>query len=354
MARNNRRDVLADGEVQVVHCINRCVRRAFLCGTDPVTGTDYDHRRDLIRRRLAFLAGVMGVEVLGYAVMSNHFHVILRNRPDVVAGWSDDEVAQRWWQLCPARKEKDGTPKEPTEFEINALKGDKEQLKERRKRLGSISWFMRFVSEKVAREANKQDECTGRFWEGRFKAQVLLDEAALLACMQYVDLNPIRAGIAKTPERSDFTSGQDRISDVKSASEMPTPNAQDNGIEHGEQAGWLSPVSLQPKRKKVRAKTTNRRCSNKGCLEMDIGDYLHLLDWTGRQIRSGKRGRIPTHLKTILDRLEISIDFWVDCVQHFHKWFRCTVGRPKSMEAAATSRNQNRAISVSKSRRVFA
>ena len=71
MARMNRRDVLSDQEVQVVHCVNRCVRRAFICGVDPVTGADYDHRRELIRRRMEFLAGVMGIDVLGLAIMTN-------------------------------------------------------------------------------------------------------------------------------------------------------------------------------------------------------------------------------------------------------------------------------------------
>ena len=157
--------------------------------------------------------------------MSNHFHVILRNRPDVVSGWSDEELAQRWWKLCPTRKEKDGSAKKPTEFELNMIQADKKQLSEKRARLSSISWFMRFLCEKVAREANKQDECTGRFWQGRFKAQVLLDEAALLACMQYVDLNPIRAKLAASPEKSGFTSGQDRVLDFRDAeggSEAPS------------------------------------------------------------------------------------------------------------------------------------
>ncbi len=85
MALSNRRDVLANGEIQVVRCINRCVRRAFLCGQDPLTGTDYEHRRELIRQRMEFLAGVMGIEVLGFAVMSSHFHCILRSRHAVVA-----------------------------------------------------------------------------------------------------------------------------------------------------------------------------------------------------------------------------------------------------------------------------
>jgi hypothetical protein len=101
MARVNRREVLADGEVQVVHCINRCVRRGFLCGDDPVSGNNYDHRRQWIRNRLEFLASVFGVDVQGFSVMSNHFHCVLRTRPDVVAEWSDEEIARRWWNLFP-------------------------------------------------------------------------------------------------------------------------------------------------------------------------------------------------------------------------------------------------------------
>ena len=353
MARLNRREVLADGEIQVVHCINRCVRRAFLCGTDPLTGTDYEHRRELIRQRMEFLASAMGVEVLAFSVMSNHLHIILRNRPDVVSEWSDDEVAQRWWKLCPARKEKNGTPKEPTELDLLAIKGDAKQLEEKRSRLGSISWFMRFLSEKVAREANKQDECTGRFWEGRFKAQVLLDEAALLACMQYVDLNPVRAGLATTPEKSEFTSAADRIADLKSADDVSSADAVDQRIEHGDRAGWIQPMALESKRKRVREKQTGRRPSNKGCLSIDVGDYIALLDWTGRQIRRKTRGSIPHGLAPIFERLQISSELWVDCVREFHKWFRGNVGRAESMEADAGRRDRGRAMSVRNSRRVF-
>ena len=118
MARVNRCEVLADGEVQVVHCVNRCVRRGFLCGDDPVTGQNYDHRRGWIRNRIEFLASVFGVEVLGFSVMSNHFHVVLRTRPDVVADWSDEEVARRWWRVFPQRPNEDSSPAAPTEFEI--------------------------------------------------------------------------------------------------------------------------------------------------------------------------------------------------------------------------------------------
>ena len=377
MARTNRRDVLAAGEIQVVHCINRCVRRAYLCGQDPLTGTDYEHRRELIRRRMEFLAGIMGIEVLGYSVMSNHFHCILRSRYDVVETWSDDDVARKWWMLCPARKTKEGLPAEPTEFELNSIRNDATGLKEKRTRLSSISWFMRFVSERIAKEANKQDQCSGRFWEGRFKSQILLDSAAILACMQYVDLNPVRANIATSPESSDFTSAQDRIVDLKTAEEVATleeapssglsatfspgagekgldGEALDNRIEQGKRAGWLAPIPLEPQRQAARTKKNNRRASNKGCLLMGLGDYLQLLDWTGRQIRSDKRGAMPANLEPLFERLGISTELWVDCVVNFKKWFRSSVGRPKSMEAAAEARGHNRALSVRAARRAFA
>jgi len=395
MARANRRDVLVDGEIQIAHCVNRCVRRAFLCGKDEVSGRDFEHRRQRIRQRLEFLAGIMGIEVLGYAVMSNHFHTILRNRPDIVESWSDEQVARKWWMLCPARKNKDGSPAEPTEQELKELRANRRKLKEKRRRLSSISWFMRFLCERIAKESNKEDKCTGRFWEGRFKAQVLRDEAAILACLQYVDLNPIRAGIAMTLEASDFTSIQDRIRDLQRAVSEHSPMGADFGgdssgetnapasaaetmagvaasieaspsegtgqqeefdtaVEHGEHAGWLSPVSLEPKRQGVRAVVTPRRASNKGILSMGVGEYLQLLDWTARQIRSDKRGATPKELEPIFERLEISAELWVDCVLNFRKWFRSAIVRSGTLPSRSVSREATGVAGKDSSRRTRA
>ncbi len=103
MARRNRAEVVVADEIGVYHCVQRVVRRAFLCGVDSLSGKSYDHRRAWIRDRLESLAGLFGVEIAAFAVMSNHLHVILRNRPDVVALWSDFEVARRWLTLFPGR-----------------------------------------------------------------------------------------------------------------------------------------------------------------------------------------------------------------------------------------------------------
>ncbi len=210
------------------------------------------------------------MDVLGFSVMSNHLHAILRNRPDVVKTWSDEVVARRWWNLFPSRRNKDGSPAEPADTDLKSLTADAKVLAELRARLSSVSWFMRSTSEVIARMANAEEACTGRFWEGRLKATVLTDESAITACMVHVDLNPVRAGLAATPEQSDFTSAQERIADLKSAEDVSAVEAKDLRIEHGEKAGWLAPIELEPKRKKVREKSPSRRASNRGCVFMSL------------------------------------------------------------------------------------
>jgi putative transposase len=138
-----------------------------------------------------------------------------------------------------------------------------------RERLSDLSWFMRCLNEPIARMANAEDHCTGRFWEGRFKSQALLDERALLACMAYVDLNPIRAAMAKTPEQSDYTSIQDRIEHPKTNCLMPLAE---------KERDWLS---------------------------INLKDYLELVDWGGREIKHNKRGYIPANAPPILSRLRM-------------------------------------------------
>ena len=190
------------------HCISRCVRRAYLCGADLVTGFDFEHRRQWIVDRIRLLCSVFAVDLCAYAIMSNHYHIVIRINADEVDQWTDEEVAKRWMQIFsgPLLMHRYLTNADLTTAELKCVA---DLFVTWRERLGDLSWFMRCINEPIARMANAEDHCTGRFWEGRFKSQALLDERALLACMAYVDLNPIRAAMAKTPEQSDYTSIQE-------------------------------------------------------------------------------------------------------------------------------------------------
>ena len=229
-------------------------------------------------------------------------------------------------RLFPQRKNNDGTPAEPSARDLQMLMASRKVLAEYRSRLSDVSWLMRQLAEKIARMANKEDQCTGRFWEGRFKCQPLLDEAAVLACAAYVDLNPVRAGIAATPEESDFTSVQDRIRSEQSP-ETPKAIRKD---------GWLSPVHLDEMTAPgPRPSPSNRRASEKGFLPITLEAYLKLLDWTGRQIARGKRGRIPDACKPILERLQMNRATWCTLVTEFGRLFRRVAGNPNSLQLSA-------------------
>jgi hypothetical protein len=138
--------------------------------------------------------------------MSNHFHLVVELVPDEAATWSDSEIAHRWVRLFPVG----GVTAETDELRIQALLANPERLALVRGRLCDLGWFMRCLDEPIARRANREDQCKGRFWEGRYKAQALLDERAVLAAMAYVDLNPIRAGVTDRLELSTAESGHPR------------------------------------------------------------------------------------------------------------------------------------------------
>ena len=151
-----RKQIVADDEVGLYHCINRCVRRAFLCGVDPVTGHDYDHRKDWIHQQLQHLASIFAIEFCSYAVMSNHLHLIVRTRPDLVQGWSDEEVALRWSRLAPAHDIATGEPVEPSQSDLNIILSDPKQVAELRGRLASLSWLMARLCEPIAQGQSRR------------------------------------------------------------------------------------------------------------------------------------------------------------------------------------------------------
>ena len=325
MARLARADVFDPHQVSVFHCIQRCVRRCFLCGNDPYTGRNFDHRKAWLEDRLRELARWFGIDVLEFAILSNHFHVIVRNRPDVVETWSDHEVARRWLMICPLRKTAQGTAEEPTPEDLQRITNDPQKLIEIRTRLSDISWFMRLIAGPMARRANREDQTTGRFWQGRFKAVKLCDDGAILGCSIYVDLNVIRAGLAQTPETSDFTSAQRRIQAMayQAAGELPPSRCPDD---------WLAPLFLDERAEPGPMPSRSAmRCSDKGFLPVTLSQYLKLLDWSGRQVVEGKRGAIPEDLAPILQRLGISSENWLTLALEFGRLFHRVAGSYTSL-----------------------
>ena len=338
-----------EGQEGVYHCFSRCVRRAFLYGFDSVTLQDFSHRKAWLVQRLRFLATVFAIEVCAYAVMENHYHTVLRTRPDIVALWSDWDAATRWLTLFPHHRDMSGTPIPPAEVDIRALADRPDRIAQLRIRLCSLSWFMGRLNEFIARAANKEDSVKGRFWEARFKYQALLDEAAIATCMVYVDLNPLRAGRAETPEESDFTSIQERIRawqkatrtsasapteaaalDMQAASvanatpmpeitpEIPNPlpgrlAAMAHSFEGSAfPARWLCPIQSDAERR--------------GILSMTAAEYFDLVDMSGRMTRSDKRATVDANLAPILLRIGANPDAWLETVTRFGSKFRVAAG----------------------------
>ena len=328
MGRVVRSEEFDPAESSVIHVVQRCVRRAFLAGVDEKSGKDFSFRREWIRRRMESLASVFGIDVLTYAIMSNHMHLILilRNRPDVVASWSDQQVAIRWLRVFPGRRLEEHLA-EPTENDVNMLVNQPERLAIIRERMSDISWFMRALSEPIARMANRQDECTGRFWEGRFKALRIVDETGLLACAMYVDLNPIRAAMASSPDESIHTSAYDRIQSDKGkvidsaafdlspvsteaagesiratpVDELRKKLKQKKRNPTGRKIrrdGWLSPLTLDREVLSLDSQThvDGLRASDKGFLNLSRKDYLSLLRWTASQAIDCVVSKVPAGL----------------------------------------------------------
>jgi putative transposase len=302
MVMTYKRSHLIDPSGGTYHVCSRCVRKSFLFGIDSSTGKDLSHRREWIEQRIVELSGVFSISVYAYSIMSNHYHLILNVEQEDI---SDDEVVDRWLQLCPGRaalQEKEGG----LAAQRMALLEDPLRMLVIRARLVSVSWFMRFLNEPLARMANREDDCTGRFWEGRFKSQALLDEASILACMVYVDLNPIRAGLTESLDESDFTSIKQRLS---------TGNFTDSLATVGQQKGMtsISPINLDT--------------------------YLELILWTESSSQGKSRG-LSSRILQCLKHNHTSVNCWFqDHLPQPGTWQRA-VGSAINMNVYAVSNKQ--------------
>lgn len=315
-----RKHLISLQDTPYYHCIARCVRRCWLWGVDEYAGRDYSHRKQWVLDRLSHLCSIFAVDVCAYAVMSNHYHLVLHVDAWRAREWRKQEVVERWTRLFQA-------PQLVKRWQSGeALEADRHAaeliIEGWRHRLYDVSWFMRCLNEHLARLANAEDRCTGRFWEGRFRSQALLDDAGLLVAMAYVDLNPIRAGIAATPEESEFTSIAERIRQVrqgtaleKEASARVALRLFNDEMEEPEQRRAALPFSLR--------------------------DYLLLVDRSGRVIRSDKRDYPDPEQPAILKRLDIDSDSWDLLMSRRARILGRAMGRLDAMRLHAATLGQS-------------
>jgi len=317
------------------HLISRCVRRAFLCGKG------YDHRRDHLAAAVEAMAGAFSVEVCAFAAMANHFHLVVRVDPlSPLLRWSDREVVERWAEVFPLR-DGAGNPLPAGEEELQRRERDPLHVARARERLGSLSWFMKVIKERVARRANREDGCTGAFWEGRFGSVRLLDQGALVAAMAYVDLNPIRAGIADRPETSPYTAVRERIRARQAAARALRLHAEQPRLAPALLRAEGLPGDPDPDPERDLWVAPLRRCMAEGpgyCTPLSVDDYLALVDETGRQIRRGKRGAIPARLAPILERLELDVAGWVTAMSEPGRLLGTAIGSVAARAAEAARR----------------
>jgi len=294
-----RRCIVDEDTVGTYHCISRCVRGAMLCGEGK------EHRRGWIEDRMAELQSAMAIDATAWCVLSNHMHLVVTTRPDLVRSWSDREVALRYLRMCPGRwkRKRKGIPVDgpPTEEEIEEILETPGRLGVIRKRLSSLSWFMAKLKESVARRANLEDGCRGHFWEQRFRSIRILDRTGLLATTTYVDLNAVRAGMVDRPE--------------------DTPN--------GSIAERIRMLLGMPQRTRIRLEPAP--------FDDEAGYVAHVDAW-GRTLRRDKHA-IPPELPPVLERLGLGRQRWLDLLRRGWDELRGTVlGTPESRRQEATRR----------------
>jgi hypothetical protein len=312
---------------------------------------------------------VFTIDVAAYAIMSNHYHVVLRVDAARAAALDDEAVLRRWTNLfagpllvqryLSAARSQMGQAECAKVQEFAALY---------RQRLCDLSWFMRVLNESIARQANAEDGCTGHFWEGRFKSQALLDEQALLAAMAYVDLNPIRAGMAESLPESLNTSIRARLADLQGQPFVPVlapvlgAVVGADAMPIGAEQSSLSPVSelpsllpeaelsALPEAPLMPFDLTSRF---EQAIPFGLQEYIELVDTMGHAVHPTKRGAIPATSPPILTRLGMDAQGFINAADHFFRDFASAVGSPAKLIEIAAQRQQRALRGLAAARRVF-
>lgn len=329
------RSVVVNAEVTpYYHVISRCVRRAFLCGFDSLTRRNFDHRKSWLVERLYQLSALFAVDICAYGIMSNHFHLVVRIDSKQARSWSEEEVTRRWCSLFPGGRKR-----------LLALskKDRSRQIEIWRERLYSLSWFMRCLNEAIARRANREDGCTGRFWEGRFRAQALVDEGALLTCMSYVDLNPIRAGIATTLEGSLYTSVRERLlakKKLEGRAQFKSKRARRTGW--AQSRGWLAPFADEAS------------AHREGAVPLPFArdDYIALLR-SAAAVLAGQVPGISEAAGNVLARFGLRAAGFIQTLNNFPRTFFTMVGHVQKIRIIGSNRGLRRVKGTGGARRLY-
>lgn len=318
-----RRQVVDPDIPAIYHALSRCVRRAFLfrrpCGGD---------RRNWVAEQLAKVLECFAFDLHAFAILSNHVHLVLANQPDRARSWDDREVARRWLTLHPARwlRKRRGLPPDgpPSDEEIDELVSDSPRIEVLRRRMHDLGWFMKCLKEPIARRANREDNVTGHFWEGRYHAFRIADIPAVIATSAYVDLNEVRAGTAASPEAAAFSSASIRAAKVAQMTRRQRCMQRRARLRrvHPRQVAAPLKIPLTP-------------LPGMGELE-----YLEFLDRSARQPLWGARG-LGQHLPPMLERLGITGPVWSRVVRKGIGRFRGSIaGTPDSVHREARKRGR--------------
>ncbi len=354
-------DQIVLSETPWYHVVNRCVRRAYLCGVDDISGHNYEHRREWIELRMMQLASVFTIDIASFAIMSNHYHIVVRVDKAKAEALSVDEVLARWTQLFAGNPLVQRYLECPADASRSLVQSVHELAEIYRERLHDISWFMRVLNESIARMANKEDGIKGRFWEGRFKSQALLDEKAVVSVMAYVDLNPVRAKMAKGLMDSDFTSIQRRIEgryDVESLPESEQTNlVEDLGVEstdkvdNAPQQVFLERLSKIPLARLMPFFSGADVDNN---IPFIKEDYLEFVDYLGRAVHPTKRGVIAEETPKIMQELHLTSKMVNRfCNGRLLSQFGDAIGSPESLDSHRVQKKTSYSKGMRTSREVF-
>lgn len=308
------------------HCISRCVRKAYLCGYDKATGESFEHRRNWFENRLKLLSSAFSINICAYAIMHNHNHLVLQVDTEQTKHWSDLDVMKRWHSVHPSKSISAMyiDPAHRKNLSHVQLETVRQIAKVYRERLTSISYFMKALNQYIAVRANKEDDCTGKFWESRFKSQALLDERAILSCMVYVDLNPIRAGVATSLENSHYTSIKRRLS--------------------------LLGSKQQPSELKCLKSSSNRNVES---INIDLNSYIQLLRQTAQRLSIVYPANTRDANEEPINQIDIDEDNWLTLTSSIEQEFSYVVGSVTSMEKYRKRIKQKKLKGISTALRLF-